>query len=103
MSRGTLSFHRLSVTVAGVTAIAVSSLAIAISVTFVGAALLAAFAFADGITIDIPFVATFRGFVDSNGSNAVTVDGSWSAALGLILLLAAPLPIFAMTGHRGQP
>lgn len=53
MSRGTLSFYRLGVTVAGVSAVAVSSLAIATVVTFVGAELLAAVAFSNSITIDI--------------------------------------------------
>lgn len=103
MTRGTPSFHRLFVTVAAVTAIAVCSLAIAIGVTLIGASLLAVVAFVKAITIEIPFVATFRGFVESEGTHAVTVDGSWVAALVLILLLTAPLPIVAIARHRGRP
>ena len=83
--------------------VALCSLAIAIGVTCIGAALFAVVAFVNRTTIDIPFVATFRGFVDSTGSNAVTVDGSWMSVLGLILPLAAPLPIVAMTRHRDRP
>ncbi|WP_139327395.1 hypothetical protein [Microbacterium sp. RURRCA19A] len=76
---------------------------IAIGVIFIGASLLAVAAFVNGITIDVPFVATFRGFVDSTGSNEVTVDGSWMAVLVLIVLLAAPLPFVAMTRHLDRP
>lgn len=103
MSRRALSFPRLGANVAGVAVIALCSLAAAIGVTFIGASLLAVAAFANGTAINIPLVASFRGFVDSNGSRAVVVNGSWAAASVLVVLLAAPLPIVAMTRHRDRP
>ena len=103
MSVGAPSFHRVGVTAAGFAGITACSLTIAIGVTFIGASLLAVVAFTNGITIDVPSVATFRGFVVSNGSHEVTVNGSWAAALALILLLTTPMPIVVMTRHRYRP
>lgn len=64
---------------------------------------LAVVSLANAITIDIPLLATFQGFVDSTGSHLVTVDRSWVAVLVLTLGLAAPLPIVAITRHRERP
>lgn len=78
------------------------SFAISAAVTVVAALTLTAFAFAQLITIQIPFVATFRGFSSGGGAHAVTVQGSWGGALGVILLFATPLCAVAVAYRRGD-
>lgn len=55
----------------------VCSLAICTGLSVIGALVLAAVAFSQAITVCIPLVATFRGFVDEGGSHALTVDAAW--------------------------
>lgn len=62
--------------------------------------LLAAFAFANAMIIEIPFLVRFHGFQEASGTNAVTVDGSWVAAVVLMVLLALPLWVFALRYRR---
>ncbi len=76
------------------------SFAIAIGLTVIAALTLAALAFVHVITIQIPLVATFRGFPAEGGAHAVIVQGSWGGALGVVLLLTTPLCVLAVA-HRG--
>lgn len=63
---------------------------------------MAAWSFSQAVTIELPFVATFRGYVESSGSHAMTVQGSWLGVLGVVLVLAAPLATVAIA-YRGRP
>jgi len=76
------------------------SFAISIGVTIIAALALTALAFGQVVMIQIPLVATFRGFSAEGGAHAVTVQGSWGGALGVVLLLATPLCAVAIA-HRG--
>ncbi|KTR96649.1 hypothetical protein NS220_01165 [Microbacterium testaceum] len=78
----------------------VCSFAISIGMTIIAALALTALAFDQIVTIQIPLVATFRGFFAEGGAHAVTVQGSWGGALGVVLLLATPLCAVAIA-HRG--
>ncbi|WP_449407308.1 hypothetical protein [Microbacterium maritypicum] len=69
------------------------SLGIAVGVVGTVAMMLAAAAFATASTFVIPFVATFDGFRDAGGTNAVTVTGSWEMAGVLTVALAFLLSI----------
>lgn len=79
-----------------------SSFVISTGVTIVAALALAALAFAQAITIQIPLVATFRGFSAEGGTHAVTVQGSWAGALAVVLLLATPLCAAAIAHSGGD-
>lgn len=76
----------------------VCSLAICIGLSVIGALVLAAVAFSQAITVCIPLVATFRGFVDEGGSHALTVDAAWGGVLTSVVLMAAPLCVMALMG-----
>lgn len=78
------------------------SFIISIGATVVVALALTAFAFAQVITIQIPLVATFRGFSSGDGAHAVTVHGSWGGVLGVVLLLATPLCAVAVAYRRSD-
>ena len=63
--------------------ISVGSIAVAIM-------LLASFAFSHALTIAVPFIATFHGYLDSTGTNAVSVTGSW-LAVGILVVAETAL------------
>ncbi|KNY05160.1 hypothetical protein AKH00_12290 [Microbacterium sp. GCS4] len=63
--------------------------------------LLAAVAFTTARTIVIPFIATFEGFHDSGGTNAVTVTGSWAMAGALTIALTIIASFFVLR-HLGS-
>lgn len=71
--------------------IVVCSLAITTAVIATAGMLLAAAAFATARTFVIPFVATFEGFRDAGGTNAVIITGSWLMASALTIVLASVL------------
>lgn len=60
----------------------------------------AAFAFTKATTIGIPFVATFSGLVEANGSNAVEIDVNWIGVFVLVVLISAPMCVLAMRYRR---
>lgn len=72
------------------------SLGIAVGLIATAGMLLTATAFATARTFVIPLVATFEGFRDTGGSNAVTVTGSWAMAGILTIVLAFLLASFAL-------
>lgn len=76
--------------------IVASSLGISAGVVATIGMLLAAAAFATASTIGIPLVATFEGFRDAEGVNAVTVTGSWATAVALTIILAFLLSFFIL-------
>lgn len=53
--------------------------------------LLAAAAFTTARTFVVPLVATFEGFHDIGGANAVTVTGSWAMAGAVTIIVASVL------------
>lgn len=76
------------------------SLSISSSLLAIAGMLSAAFAFTKATTIRIPFVTTLNGFVEASGSNAVTIDVNWFGVLVLMLLVSAPICVFAMRYRR---
>lgn len=82
--------------IAGRLFVVACSLGIAAGIVAIAGMLLAAAAFATASTFAIPLVATFEGFRDVGGTNAVTVTvtGSWAMAGGLTLTLALLLSLF---------
>ncbi len=80
----------------------VCSFAISIGVTAIAALAFTAFAFAQLVTIQIPLVATFRGFSSEGGAYSVSVHGSWGGALGVVFLLAVPLCTVAVAYRRSE-
>ncbi|WP_435748731.1 hypothetical protein [Microbacterium sp. PMB16] len=72
------------------------SLGIAIGLIAIVGMLLAATAFATARTFVIPLVATFEGFRDTGGTNAVTVTGSWAMAGVVTIIFAFLLSFFAL-------
>lgn len=80
----------------------VISFVIALSLASIAAMGLAAWSFAQAVTIEVPLVATFRGYVESSGSHAMTVQGSWLGVLIVVLVLTAPLVTIAIA-YRGRP
>lgn len=79
-----------------------SSFVIALCLASIGAMGLAAWSFSRTATIEVPLVATFRGYVEQSGSHAMAVQGSWLGALAVVLLLTAPLATVAIA-YRGRP
>jgi len=73
---------------------------IAASLVAISGMLLAAFAFASAVSISIPFVARFEGFLDDGGSSAVTISGSWIAVGTVTLILAVALSVVALRALR---
>lgn len=69
----------------------IGSAAIAVGVVAIATMLLAAAAFANGTSIDIPLVATFDGIRDVNSLPTVTITGSWIAVGIVTIFLALPL------------
>ncbi|MFS0911277.1 hypothetical protein AB3M89_05755 [Microbacterium sp. 179-I 3D2 NHS] len=82
--------------VAGRLFITACSLGIAVGVVATAGMLLAAAAFATGRTFVIPLVATFEGFRDAAGTNAVTVTGSWATAVAGTIILTSLLSHFVL-------
>ncbi|KJQ55601.1 hypothetical protein [Microbacterium sp. SA39] len=82
--------------IAGRLFIIACSLGIAIGVVATAGMLLAATAFATASTLVVPLVATFEGFQDVAGTNAVTVTGSWAMAGALMIILASLLSFFVL-------
>ncbi|WP_341935918.1 hypothetical protein MRBLWO14_001598 [Microbacterium sp. LWO14-1.2] len=82
--------------IAGRLFVVACSLGIAAGIVAIAGMLLAAAAFATASTFTIPLVATFEGFRDAGGTNAVTVTGSWAMAGGLTTLLAILLSHFML-------
>jgi len=80
------------------------SFGIAIGVIATAGMLLAATAFATASTFLIPLVATFEGFQDAGGTNAVIVTGSWAMAGALTILLTCFLSFFILrrSGSSGD-
>ncbi|WP_139205458.1 hypothetical protein [Plantibacter sp. MMLR14_011] len=76
------------------------ALGISIGVTAIIGMLLAALAFSQTTTIVVPFIATFHGFLDTTGTQAVTVSGSWAAAGILAMVAAAALSALAARRRR---
>lgn len=72
------------------------SVGIAIGVVATAGMLLAATAFATASTFVVPLVATFEGFHDTGGTNAVTVTGSWTMAGALTIILTFLLSFFIL-------
>lgn len=64
------------------------SLGITVGLVATAGMLLAATAFATASTLVVPLVATFEGFHDTGGTNAVTVTGSWTMAGAVTIVLA---------------
>lgn len=77
------------------------SLGIAIGVVATAAMLLAATAFATASTFVVPLVATFGGFRNAGGTNAVTVTGSWVTAGAVTIILTFVLSFFVLR-RRGS-
>lgn len=77
------------------------SLGIVIGVVATAGMLLAANAFATASTIVVPLVATFEGFRDEGGSNAVTVTGSW-AMTGIVTIISTFLLSFFLLRRHGS-
>lgn len=75
-------------------------LGIAIGVVAIMGMLLAAAAFASASTFVVPLVATFEGFHDAGGTNAVTVTGSWAMAGVFTIMLAALLSFLVLRRPR---
>lgn len=57
------------------------------------AGMLAAAAFAGGLTITFPLVATFHGFSETGNSPAMTMTGSWVGAVVLAAALTTGLSL----------
>lgn len=77
--------------IAGRLFIIACSLGIAFGVVATAGILLAATAFATASTFVVPLVASFEGFREAGGTNAVTVTGSWVMAGAVTIILAFPL------------
>lgn len=73
--------------IAGRLFIIACSLGIAIGLVATAGMLLAAAAFATASTFVVPLVATFEGFRDAGGTNAVTVTGTWVMAGAVTIVL----------------
>lgn len=82
--------------IAGRVFIIACSLGIAIGVVATAGMLLAAAAFATASTFVVPLVATFEGFHDAGGTNAVSVTGSWAMAGALTVILTFLLSLFVL-------
>lgn len=80
--------------VAGRVFVAACSLGIAVGLVAIAGMLLAAAAFATASTFAIPFIVTFEGFRDADGTNAVTVTASWVTAGALTIVLTGLMSIF---------
>ena len=76
------------------------SLLISAGIVAIAGMLLCALAFGHAVTIDIPLVAKFAGFVDVDGSPAAAITGSWAAVVVVIVVLASPLWAMAIFGWR---
>lgn len=81
--RGTTGLRSFSSTDAFVLACA---LGISVGTLATAIMLLASLAFSQALTIAIPFIATFHGFLDSTGTNAVSITGSW-LAVGILVVV----------------
>lgn len=81
--------------------IIVCSLGIAIGVVATAGMLLAASAFATVSTFVVPLVATFEGFRDAGGTNAVTVTGSWTMT-GVVTIIGTFLLSFFLLRGSGS-
>lgn len=77
-----------------------SSFVIALCLTSIAAVGVAAWSFSRAATIEVPFVATFRGYVEQSGSHAVAVQGSWLGASAVVLVFTAPLATVAIAYRR---
>ncbi|MGC0368978.1 hypothetical protein RKD05_001230 [Microbacterium sp. SLBN-111] len=73
----------------------VSSFVIALCLVSIVAMGLAAWSFSQAVTVELPLVATFHGYVERCGSHAMTVRGSWLGAWVTVLVLTAPLAMLA--------
>lgn len=82
--------------------VSICSVATAALIVAVVTMVTAATAFSQGITIDIPLMATFDGARAEPGSPGVTVTGSWVGAGVSILALAVPLPLWFSVSRRRQ-
>lgn len=72
-----------------------STFVIALCLVSIAAMCMAAWSFSQAVTIELPFVATFHGYVEQSGSHAMTVQGSWLGAWVSVLVLTAPLAMLA--------
>ncbi|RWR19957.1 hypothetical protein D8Y23_06845 [Microbacterium enclense] len=79
-----------------------SSFVIAFCLVGIAAMGSAAWSFSQAATVEVPLVATFRGYVEQGGSHAMTVQGSWFGVLAVVLALAAPLATVALV-YRSRP
>ncbi|WP_144875951.1 hypothetical protein [Microbacterium sp. 1.5R] len=79
------------------------SIGIAAGVVAITGMLLAAGAFANASTIVIPLIASFEGFLDADGVNAVTITGSWAMAGAVTVVLALALSFFILRLLRIRP
>ena len=82
--------------------IALQSLVLSIGLVLITGMLSAAAAFAQGITISIPFVAAFHGYAEADGSQAVSMTGSWVGALLLVAALTTALTLLIIAAARGR-
>ena len=79
------------------------SLCISIGLVIIAGLSFASYAFANSVTIAIPWIARFDGYVDVNGSPAVTIRGSWSSVLAATAVLAFSLLLVALRSERSSP
>lgn len=73
----------------------VGAVSISTSIVLIAGMLLAALAFANGVSLTVPLIASFDGSRSLDDSPAVTVDGSWIAAAAVALMFGLPMGIFA--------
>lgn len=78
------------------------SLCISIGLVVIAGLSFASYAFANSVTIAIPWIASFDGYVDVNGSPAVTVRGSWIAVLAATAIVASSLMLVALCSERSS-
>lgn len=78
----------------------VCSLCTSIGLVVVAGLSFASYAFANSITIMVPWIARFEGYVDVDGSPAVTISGSWSAVMATTAIVASSLLLVALSSER---
>ncbi len=78
------------------------SLCTSIGLVVIAGLSFASYAFANSITITVPWIARFEGYVDVDGSPAVTISGSWSAVMATTAIVASSLLLVALSSERSS-